>query len=124
MKDKMRKLRRENSTKSLMTEFQCEGDLSRKGSISSLKILGKDILSLKKKETSDSKNVHDDFSGDTGSVSIETKWLASKSKKFGRRLSSLFDSPKKLEPQSRRHSLAALSLSNARNSVSFQKIYG
>ena len=116
----MRKLRRENSTKSLMTEFQCEGDLSRKGSISSLKILGKDILSLKKKETSDSKNVHDDFS----SVSIETKWLASKSKKFGRRLSSLFDSPKKLEPQSRRHSLAALSLSNARNSVSFQKFYG
>ena len=117
MKDKIRKLRRENSTRSLMTEFQLEGDLSRRGSISSLKSLGKDLIgSLKKKGPSDTDSVREEENGDT--VSMETKWIASKSKKFGRRLSSLFDSPKKLESGARRHSLAALSI--ARNNIFFR----
>lgn len=118
MKDKIRKLRRENSTRSLMTEFQLEGDLSRRGSISSLKSLGKDLIgSLKKKGPSDTESVREEENGgDT--VSMETKWIASKSKKFGRRLSSLFDSPKKLDSGARRHSLAALSI--ARNIIFFR----
>ena len=95
-----------------MTELQLDGDLSRRGSLSSLKSLGKDLLgSLKTKEASDSESVREENHGDT--VSTESKWLSSKSKKFGRRLSSLFDSPKKLDSGARRHSLAALSI--ARN---------
>ena len=96
-----------------MTELQLEGDLSRRGSLSSLKTLGKDLLgSLKKnKEAADSASAREEDHGDT--VSTESKWLSSKSKKFGRRLSSLFDSPKKLDSGARRHSLAALSI--ARN---------
>ena len=120
MKDKIRKLRRENSTRSLVTEFQLEGDLSRRGSNSSLKSLGKNLLgSLKKKGTSDNDSVREEDNGDT--VSIESKWLTSKSKKFGRRLSSLFDthSPKKLDSGARRHSLAALSI--ARNNIFFRQ---
>lgn len=117
MKDKIRKLRRENSTRSLVTEFQLEGDLSRRGSNSSLKSLGKNLLgSLKKKGASDNDSVCEEDNGDT--VSVESKWLASKSKKFGRRLSSLFDSPKKLDSGARRHSLAALSI--ARNNILFR----
>ena len=97
-----------------MTELQLEGDLSRRGSLSSLKTLGKDLLgSLKKnKEAADSASAREEDHGDT--VSTESKLLSSKSKKFGRRLSSLFDpSPKKLDSGARRHSLAALSI--ARN---------
>ena len=117
MKDKIRKLRRENSTRSLMTELQMETESPRRGSISSLKSLGKDLLgSLKKKEASDSQSVREE-EGDT--VSIESKWLSSKSKKFGRRLSSLFiDSPKKLDSGARRHSLAALSIARNNKNIS------
>ena len=119
MKDKIRKLRRENSTRSLVTEFQLEGDLSRRGSTSSLKSLGKNLLgSLKKKGASDNDSVSVCEEDNRDTVSVESKWLASKSKKFGRRLSSLFDSPKKLDSGARRHSLAALSI--ARNNILFR----
>ena len=88
MKDKLRGLRRENSTKSLLTDFHIknEASLSRKGSITSLKSLGKDILSpFRKKDVSENncENENDSF---------EEGWLTIKSKKFGRRLSSIFDS--------------------------------
>ena len=102
-----------------MTELQMETESSRRGSISSLKSLGKDLLgSLKKKEASDSQSVREEEDqGDT--VSIESKWLSSKSKKFGRRLSSLFiDSPKKLDSGARRHSLAALSIARNNKNIS------
>ena len=101
-----------------MTELQLEGDLSRRGSLSSLKTLGKDLLgSLKKKEAADSASAREEDHGDT--VSTESKWLSSKSKKFGRRLSSLFDpSPKKLDSGARRHSLAALSIARNNKNIS------
>ena len=87
MKDKVKGLRRENSTKSLLTDFQLKKEvpLSRKGSVTSLKSFGKDIFSpFKKKDVNENEeDENDDF---------EENWLTTKSKKFGRRLSSIFDS--------------------------------
>ena len=86
MKDKVKGLRRENSTKSLLTDFQLKKEvpLSRKGSVTSLKSFGKDIFSpFKKKDVNENEeDENDDF---------EENWLTIKSKKFGRRLSSIFD---------------------------------
>ena len=89
MKDKVRGLRRENSTKSLLTDFQLKKDLplTRKGSVTSLKSLGKDILSpFKKKDVNENETEEDE------NDCFEENWLTMKSKKFGRRLSSIFDS--------------------------------
>ena len=110
MKDKMRKLRRQNSTKSLMTEFGLQSDLTRRDSVLSLKSLGKELLTnIKSKNpfVTDEKYEEDD--------SFEENWLKMKSKKFGRRLSTLFD--KKSDnsdnnSDSRRHSLSTTSLLN------------
>jgi len=147
--------RNNNSSKSLMTDFNLKPEtMSRRGSVSSLKSLGKDMLmgfkkkendlsleddyidrnnpfnhqtetpsrrssvtsfkgfrkdimsSFKKKEISPTSN---DF--DPEEDFIEKNNLLKKSKHFGRRLSSIFDSPsgKKLVSGGRRHSTTTLS---------------
>jgi len=96
------KLKRQGSTKSLAIENQTPpSGLSRKGSVTSLKSLG---LSSPFKKKDKSEHTGDEDSFDEG-------WGTMK-KRFGRRLSSLFDSPTKLGAVPRRHSLSTLSISS------------
>lgn len=148
--------RNNNSSKSLMTDFNLKPEtMSRRGSVSSLKSLGKDMLSgFKKKdidlspedeymdrsnpfsqqtETPSRRSSVTSFKGfrkeimsgfkkkeayapnnedfDPEEEFMEKNNLLKKSKHFGRRLSSIFDSPlgKKLESGGRRHSTTTLS---------------
>ena len=105
MKDKIRRLRRQNSTKSLMTEFVLQSDLTRRDSVLSLKSLGKELLTNIKSPF----EIDDTFEEDD---SFGESWLKTKSKKFGRRLSTLFDKKSDIESdgESRRHSLSTASI--------------
>ena len=97
------KLNRQGSTQSLAIDTQSPlPGLSRKGSVTSLKSLG--ISSpFKKKDKSEEHEEGDD--------SFDDGWGTMK-KRVGRRLSSLFDSPKKLGSVPRRHSLSTLSITS------------
>lgn len=97
------KLKRRGSTKSLAIETQTPPSaLSRQGSVTSLKSLG--LRSPFKKKDKSEPNGEEDDSFDDG-------WGTMK-KRFGRRLSSLFDSPTKLGSVPRRHSLSTLSITS------------
>ena len=105
MKDKIRRLRRQNSTKSLMTEFGLQSDLTRRDSVLSLKSLGKELLTnIKSPFENDDMFEEEDSFGES--------WLKTKSRKFGRRLSTLFDkkSDSESDGESRRHSLSTASI--------------
>ena len=93
------KLNRQGSTQSLAIDTQSPlPDLSRKDSVTSLKSLA--ISSpFKKKDKSEEHEEGDD--------SFDDSWGTMK-KRVGRRLSSLFNSPKKLGSVPRRHSLSTL----------------
>ena len=78
------KLRRQNSTKSLATDLQIQTELSRVGSSTSLKSLGKDLIKSFKKKGNDNISVGGD------NDSFEEGWLSMKSKKFGRRIRYCF----------------------------------
>jgi len=119
MKDKIRKLRRQNSTKSLMTEFGLQSDLTRRDSVLSLKSLGKELLTNIK-----SKNPFESDENYEEDDSFEENWLKMKSKKFGRRLSTLFDKKGDNSDNNsdiRRHSLSTTSLLNSQKISQTQK---
>merc|ERR1711892_444232 len=102
------KLKRQGSTKSLAIDTQTPPtNLSRKGSVTSLKSLG--ITSPFKKKDKSERNEEEEDSFDDG-------WGKMK-KRFGRRLSSLFDSPTKLGSVPRRHSLSTLSITSTTTQV-------
>eukprot|EP00092_Neocalanus_flemingeri_P037409 GFUD01040734.1.p1 GENE.GFUD01040734.1~~GFUD01040734.1.p1 ORF type:complete len:221 (+),score=61.95 GFUD01040734.1:137-799(+) len=104
------KLKRQGSTKSLAIENQTPpSGLSRKGSVTSLKSLG--LSSPFKKKDKSVDNVEED--------SFDEGWGTMK-KRFGRRLSSLFDSPTKLGSVPRRHSLSTLSITSTATQQSQQ----
>jgi len=96
------KLKRQGSTQSLAIGNQTPpSGLSRQGSVTSLKSLG--LRSpFKKKDKSNSIGDEDSFDEGWGTMK----------KRFGRRLSSLFDSPTKLGSVPRRHSLSTLSINS------------
>ena len=85
MKDKLKsiKLRRPNSTKSLASDLQLETEICRVGSVTSLKSLGKDLISsFKRKE--DENNVITNVEEDNDSFQ-DGGGLTMKSKKIARR---------------------------------------
>lgn len=82
MKDRMKslKLRRQNSTKSLVSELQIQTEICETGSVTSLKSLGKDWINSFKRKENDNESREDNDSFE------ERGWLTMKSKKFGKRL--------------------------------------
>ena len=86
MKDKLKsiKLRRQNSTKSLASDFQLEKEICRVGSVTSLKSLGKDFISsFKRKEDENNfeKNLGEDNDSfqDVGGLTMKSKKIARRS---------------------------------------------
>ena len=80
MKDKIlsRRLRRQNSTKSLAADFREPPELPRRDSATSLKSLGRDLVSSFKKKD---RRGEDEEGGDVGDDSFEENgWLSNKSK--------------------------------------------
>lgn len=74
------KLRRQNSTKSLVSELQIQTEICETGSVTSLKSLGKDWINSFKRKENDNESREDNDSFE------ERGWLTMKSKKFGKRL--------------------------------------
>ena len=74
MKDKIlsRRLRRQNSTKSLAADFREPPELPRRDSATSLKSLGRDLVSSFKKKDHRGEHEEDSFE--------ENGWLSNKSK--------------------------------------------
>lgn len=138
MKDKLKslKLRRQNSTKSLACDLQLETEICRVGSVTSLKSLGKDLISsFKRKEDDNSTNLEEDNDSfqDGGGLTMKSKKIARRSllrlrcafyvekkyfflstETFFSMLhffpSALVETPKKLGKSSRRNSLSTLSM--------------
>ena len=84
MKDKLKslKLRRQNSTKSLACDLQLETEICRVGSVTSLKSLGKDLISsFKRKEDDNSTNLEEDNDSfqDGGGLTMKSKKIARRS---------------------------------------------
>ena len=102
IKTTQNKLKRQGSTKSLAIDANLTPpEITRKGSVTSLKSLGL-TSPFKKKEK------HEDKLEDDGFIDVR----GSMRKRFSRRLSSLFDSPTKLGSVPRRHSLSTLSIAS------------
>ena len=141
MKDTLKsiKLRRQNSTKSLASDLQIETEIRRVGSVTSLKSLGKDLISSFKRKEDENKEDSDSFQ-DHGGLTMKSKKIARRSllrlrcdnwkkdnrewflissclffnqkyfSKFYFPRSSLMETPKKLGNSSRRNSLSTLSM--------------
>ena len=102
IKTTQNKLKRQGSTKSLAIDTNLSPpEITRKGSVTSLKSLGLSSP-FKKKDKNEEKLEDDGFIDVRGSMR----------KRFSRRLSSLFDSPTKLGSVPRRHSLSTFSIAS------------
>ena len=80
MKDTLKsiKLRRQNSTKSLASDLQLETEICRVGSVTSLKSLGKDLISSFKRKEDENREDSDSFQ-DGGGLTMKSKKIARRS---------------------------------------------